>query len=34
VIDAEKSVLGKGLSFIPVRKGVDEYQAKADHEDL
>ena len=28
--DAEKSVLSKGLSFVPVKKCIDEYEAKAD----
>ena len=32
--DAEKSVLSKGLSFVPVKKCIDEYQAKADCENL
>ena len=32
--DAEKSVLSKGLSFVPVRKTTDEYQAKDDCESL
>ena len=32
--DAEKSVLSKGLSFVPVSKTTDEYQAKTDCESL
>ena len=30
--DVEKSVLSKGLSFLPVRKTTNKYQAKADCE--
>ena len=32
--DAEKSVLSKGLSFVPVGKTNNEYQAKDDCESL
>ena len=32
--DAEKSVPSKRLSFVPVRKASDEYQAKDDCESL
>lgn len=30
--DSERSVLNKGLSFVPVKRGTDEYQARADCE--
>lgn len=30
--DSERSVLSKGLSFVPVKRGTDEYQARADCE--
>ena len=30
--EAEKTVLNKGLSFVPVKKSTDEYQVKADCE--
>ena len=30
--ETEKSVLSKGLSFVPVKKSTDEYQVKADCE--
>ena len=29
---AEKSVLSKGLTFVPVKKSIDEYRVKADCE--
>ena len=32
LVDAEKSVLSKGLAFVPVKKSTDEYQVKADCE--
>ena len=30
--EAEKSVLSKGLTFVPVKKSIDEYRVKADCE--
>ena len=30
--DSERSVLSKDLSFVPVKRGTDEYQARADCE--
>ena len=32
LFDAEKSVLGKGLTFVPVERNVNEYKTKADCE--
>lgn len=32
--EAERSVLSKGLTFVPLKKAIDEFQTKADCENL